>query len=229
MHCGLFGKLVAKRDFIAVNMPKELMLPWEAWMQGGLSASKNELAGAWLKSYLEAPLWRFWLGPGVCGLAVKGVFMSSMDGVGRHFPLSVFSCAAAGQAFPAPSEAEDQAWFDAAEDFLLSTIDAGDDYDAVLAGLAGLADADSVPAEAEPASIASRHRALIASAGEERDLAGAFAALDEEHRRRDRIARSYWWTIGGADHPAVAIAANGLPEPHIMSLMLTGASVPAAA
>jgi type VI secretion system protein ImpM len=144
MPCALFGKLISKRDFIAINMPRDLLLAWEAWLQASLSSSKNELKGDWLKAYLQAPLWRFWLGAEVCSVPVKGVFMSSMDGIGRHFPLTVFSFAPEGLEFEPPSDARDQSWYEAAESFLLDTIDAGDDYESVLAGFGSLAEGRTV-------------------------------------------------------------------------------------
>ncbi len=378
MACGLFGKLIAKRDFIAVNIPREVLLGWEAWMQSSIAASKHDLGQAWLKAYLEAPLWRFWLGEGICGVQVMGVFMSSMDGVGRHFPLTVFTFAGPGQGFAVPADGADPSWYEEAEDFLLSTLDAGEDYDLVLAGLAGLregpacahgtpgkpllarhgaliafgpeppceagdgADAALVPPTAEaspragtdiakthlaathlaedkpsaspealaddtagdpglrvplPDDHATQNGAADAPAGAEaehaspppaisqpseegggrpahetspvdglqQDAAGlpecaalqpasagltesldaalakadndpatrmggpsawqadfGFSELEAELQQRAARARSFWWTVGGHEHPAMAMIAEGLPDPQLMSLMLTG-------
>jgi type VI secretion system ImpM family protein len=55
MRCGLFGKLPAKRDFIAVSAPRSLLDVWEPWMQSGLSASRELLKGNWQQAYLSAP------------------------------------------------------------------------------------------------------------------------------------------------------------------------------
>lgn len=340
MPCGLFGKLAAKRDFIAVNTPRDVLLGWEAWMQSSIAASKHGLGQGWLKAYMQAPLWRFWLGQRVCGLEVMGVFMSSMDGVGRQFPLTVFTCAEPGRHFIPPSDGADQSWYEEAEDFLLATLDAGEDYDLVLARLGALRDgpqehwpaqdhdvtvrhgsmiwigpealaAVNVPgglaampdptdgpaiaassnpvsgaasAAAEPpppagepishdAAITSNEEDAVASGppapdraaheasagasapadalaasdasvilqpGEE-DAFGAataaasemgaplprhggfgFAELEAESRRSSAGSRSFWWTIGGHDHPPMTMMAEGLPDPQLMSLMLTG-------
>lgn len=226
MACGLFGKLISKRDFIAVNTPKDFLLPWEAWMQGGLSASKNTLEGAWLAAYLAGPLWRFWLGGDVVGSAVKGVFMPSMDGVGRHYPLTVFAAAEAGKAFPAPFEGADTAWYEAAEDFLLATIDHPEDYDAVLAKLAELEIGETVTAQTA-ADVLDQHGAQILAAAEDADVLASLVALDAERLRREARGRSYFWTVGGPDFRPTAITASGLPSPHIMSPMLTGVPVAA--
>ena len=161
MPCGLFGKLLAKRDFISVNMPRDVLLGFEAWMQASLASSKNELSSGWLAAYMHAPLWRFWLGEEICGTTVKGVFMSSMDGVGRQFPLTVFTFPEDGYCFDPPSDRTDQDWFDDAEAFLLSTLDCPEDYDAVLSSLAALRTGQNVHKHlAQP--VFSQHGARIA-------------------------------------------------------------------
>jgi len=321
MPCALFGKLLAKRDFIAVNMPREVLLPWERWLQSGVASAKNELQSGWLKAYLEAPLWRFWLGSDICGIPVKGVFMSSMDGVGRHFPLTVFTFADPTLHFEAPSEALDQRWYVEAEDFLLGTIDAGEDYEAVLMRLAALDESPADPvrewggtmlhgalistgcsptfragslgivaaAQSDGSSpvdigedVARSSGAAPSSAGRAGDgdpdarhpggeglddmasvptvaeLANAtgpaageplatlmaaegpvaiapmtgdgdapcfgFGAIDQRWLDDLRRKRSVWWTIGGHGMAAWAMAADGFPDPRLMSLMLTGAA-----
>lgn len=228
MPCGLFGKLAAKRDFISVNTPKEFLLLWEAWLQGGVQASKIALEGEWLPAYLHAPLWRFSLGEAICGVAVRGVFMSSMDGVGRHFPLSVFTCAPPGQRFARPGAGDDTAWFEAAEDFLLSTIDDGADYDAVLARLAALPDGEAQDLE-QSSPVATRFGAAILPGAEPLDLAACMAALDAVREREDAALRSWFWTIGGVDYPPTVATASRLPDPNIMSTLLAGAALPAPA
>ena len=52
MPCGLYGKLPVKRDFVAVNTPRDFLLLWEEWLQGGVSASKISLGHDWLRAYL---------------------------------------------------------------------------------------------------------------------------------------------------------------------------------
>ncbi len=96
MPCGLFGKLPAKRDFIALNAPSDFLAVYEKWLQGGLTASRLELGNRWQEAYLNAPIWRFWLGGAHGGQTVAGAFMPSVDGVGRYFPLTVFAAASPG-------------------------------------------------------------------------------------------------------------------------------------
>ena len=72
MRCSLYGKLPAKRDFVAVAAPRPFLNTWEPWMQGGISASRQSLGDAWQNAFLTAPIWRFWLGADLCGAPVIG-------------------------------------------------------------------------------------------------------------------------------------------------------------
>ena len=48
-----------------------------------------------------------------------GAFMSSLDGLGRYYPLTIFGYADEGAAVPPPDLEPQDAWFVAAEEFLL--------------------------------------------------------------------------------------------------------------
>ena len=123
MRCSLFGKLAAKRDFIALFAPRDFLSAWEPWMQSCVSASRDSLGDSWLQAYLTAPIWRFWLGADICGATVVGALMSSLDGMGRYYPLTVFACANTDDAVAPPDIDAHDEWFAAAENFLLSTLD----------------------------------------------------------------------------------------------------------
>src|SRR5688572_1852359 len=125
MPCGLYGKLPMKRDFIAVDAPRGFLQVWEPWLQGGIAASRIVLGTRWRDVFLRAPIWRFWLGPEICGFPVMGSLMSSVDGVGRFFPLTAIACGEAGDAFPPPTTEPQTAWFAELEEFLLSTLEDG--------------------------------------------------------------------------------------------------------
>ena len=56
MRCGLYGKLPAKRDFIAIGAPREFLRAWEPWIQGGISASRVSLGADWQTVFLTAPI-----------------------------------------------------------------------------------------------------------------------------------------------------------------------------
>ena len=86
---GFYGKIPARGDFVGVSLPARFVDPWHQWVQQMLLASRAELGDAWLPAWLEAPVWRFAFAAGVCGPdAAIGLWMPSVDRVGRHFPLA---------------------------------------------------------------------------------------------------------------------------------------------
>jgi len=96
MRCGLFGKIGAKRDFIAIATPRSFLEAWEPWVQAALSASRHQLGPGWQQAFLTAPVWRFWLGAAICGTTVAGAIMPSLDGVGRYYPLTLHAVTGEG-------------------------------------------------------------------------------------------------------------------------------------
>jgi type VI secretion system protein ImpM len=69
---------------------------------------------------------------------VIGAFMSSLDGVGRYFPLTLFFCADDGATIPPPEYDAQDVWFDTVEAFLMSTLDQGAQFETMIAQLAAL-------------------------------------------------------------------------------------------
>src|SRR5229473_1881218 len=86
---GFCGKLPARGDFVTSGLPRRFTEAWHDWLQPVLAASRRALGEDWLAAWLEAPIWRFALSPGICGPdAVLGLWMPSVDRVGRYFPLT---------------------------------------------------------------------------------------------------------------------------------------------
>jgi type VI secretion system protein ImpM len=222
MRCGLFGKLPAKRDFIALLAPREFLDAWEPWMQGGISASRDTLDGAWQKAFLTAPIWRFWLGAEICGRTVLGAFMSSLDGLGRYYPLTVFGYADQNAAIPPPDLDPQDGWFTAAEEFLLRTLEANIAFDSVTQAL----DALPVPvqefsdAPAEP--LRSLAPGTLAVAVEGRSHVDVFSELRAANHASTYAAASAWWTLGGNDFQPLALTCRGMPSPFLFATMLSG-------
>jgi type VI secretion system protein ImpM len=228
MRCSLFGKLAAKRDFIAVSAPRDFLNAWEPWMQGGVSASRQSLGQAWQGAFLAAPIWRFWLGAEICGTTVLGAFMSSLDGMGRYYPLTLFACANTGAAIPPPDiEAQDQ-WFAAAEDFLLSTLDADAAYETFTDALDRLAPPVHAAVDALPAGMSRIMDGAVAAPLGEGPLSEVFASLRTVNHASAYAAASFWWTLGGDEFAPVGFCCRRMPDPSLQAGMLTGRFPPPA-
>src|SRR5215475_13109598 len=93
---GVFGKLPARGDFVRENLPRDFADAWDAWWQRGLAETQQRPVDEWREAWLEAPVWRFVLPPGLCGAnGVLGLWMPSVDKAGRYFPLTIAATAAA--------------------------------------------------------------------------------------------------------------------------------------
>jgi type VI secretion system protein ImpM len=89
-RAGLLGKLPARGDFVRENLPRDFADAWDAWWQRGLALTQRRSQDEWRDAWLEAPVWRFVLPPGLCGArGVLGLWMPSVDKAGRYFPLTI--------------------------------------------------------------------------------------------------------------------------------------------
>jgi type VI secretion system protein ImpM len=91
---GLYGKLPSRGDFLREGLPRDFVEAWDAWWQRGLAVTQQRPSDEWRDAWLEAPVWRFVLPPGLCGAsAVLGLWMPSVDKAGRYFPLTIAATA----------------------------------------------------------------------------------------------------------------------------------------
>jgi type VI secretion system protein ImpM len=150
---GCFGKMPARGDFIRLGLPRDFIDCWDAWMALMLTASREALGENWLATWLEAPIWRFALAPGVCGAgAAIGVWMPSVDRVGRYFPLTIAAVVAGGDVAALIGEAG--AFLDAAESAGLAAVAEDSEPAALLAAItAGVAASPARDARADPACL----------------------------------------------------------------------------
>ncbi len=222
MRCSLFGKLAAKRDFIALFSPREFLNAWEPWMQSCVSASRDSLMESWQQAYLTAPIWRFWLGADICGATVVGAFMSSLDGVGRYYPLTLFAYADPGNAISPPDIDAHDAWLGAAEDLLLSTLDKDVTFEAITGALDQLAPPAQQPTGSPPPGIASLGQGAMASPPGEGSFSDVFGALRTANHSSVYAAASFWWTVGGGEYQPLALCCRRMPDPFLFTSMLTG-------
>lgn len=93
---GLFGKLPARGDFVRENLSRDFTDAWDDWWQRNLADTQRRPMEEWRASWLEAPVWRFVLPPGLCGRkGVLGLWLPSVDKAGRYSPLTIAAVAAA--------------------------------------------------------------------------------------------------------------------------------------
>jgi type VI secretion system protein ImpM len=222
MPAGLYGKLPAKRDFVAANVSRRLLEVWEPWLQASVATSRQMLGEAWRDAYNSAPIWRFWLGAGLCGEAVLGAFMASIDGVGRQFPLTVF--ATEGEEDLLPPELEpNNAWCEAAETILLDALGQDGEFEGVAAAVSSMAPPAMQPRASDAPGIIQLAEGGVVVRDFGAELAVAFRAARRFGHRQTYAAQSFWWTIGGEGFSPTALVATGLPAPMRFADMLTGA------
>lgn len=208
---GFYGKLASRGDFVSRALPQSFIGPWDSWLAAGLLASQTCLGAEWLKVYLVSPLWRFVLAPGVCGPdAATGVVMPSIDRVGRYFPLAVVALLD-HDTNPASLVGGPDAWFEQAEELLLSTLDSGATFESFNHGVDQL----GVP-PAERRAVDSRF------AGLQR------VAADEPHGRISALAEqacdgaSLWWGRGSQTISPGLLRCQGLPATGDFAQFLLG-------
>ena len=143
---GFFGKIPTRGDFVRVGLPRSFISPWDDWLQVMLAASKTALGEQWQAAWMEAPVWRLLIQPGICGPdTVLGVFMPSVDRAGRYFPLTL-ACVAPRQDGNAAAA---QDWLNTAEAAGIAALE----HDIEPDGLADLLSAATVPSGCEPAQV----------------------------------------------------------------------------
>lgn len=214
MEAGFFGKLRSHGDFVSRRLPLAMQQPFDAWLQAGIVQSRVDLGDAWLPTYLNSPLWRFVLAPGVCGpQAWAGVMMPSVDRVGRCFPLILASGMDAAPALP-DCLVRHAPWFVQLEELALTTLD--DDF--VLERFAAtLRDFNAALGDGPRPASASTGPAgecVVTALDGVAPPGLAEAGLD---------AGSAWWTDGSRQvAPCLAVCA-GLPPAPGFAAVLDGA------
>jgi type VI secretion system protein ImpM len=210
MSAGLFGKLPAKRDFVAANAPRRFLEVWEPWLQAGVATSKQVLGAKWADVYNRAPIWRFWLGMDFCGEATIGVFMPSVDGVGRAFPLALFAGEGGESLLPPELESND-AWCEAAEAVLLEALEPEATLDAIAAKAAAMPAPALQARSGEAAGFQALPDGGTVVYDMDRQFSLAFLAARRFGHRRAFASQSFWWTIGGEGFSPIALSYVGLP------------------
>lgn len=170
---GAFGKITGLGDFLRLNIPVGFVQVWDDWLQANMLAARDMLGAQWEDMYLSAPMWRFTLPAGLVGPhAVSGVWMASVDRVGRQFPLTLV----------APHSGTDmalihfanRATFEQLEEIALATLEDDASRDGLAAALdpLGIVVPDPVSPQASPYSAAVSPETCLAAATLNRQHSG---------------------------------------------------------
>ena len=179
-------------------------------MQSCMSASQHQLGPEWQSAYLTAPLWRFWLGAELSGATVLGVFMPSVDGIGRYYPLTLLAMAEATFSAPPPDLSAQDSWFSSAEDFLLSTLDRAKSFDEISAALDALPPPNMETTVNGSNEVVTLGDTVVAAITAGKSFQEALTLL-RENNHGTSAAASFWWTEGGTNFAPMALASRGLP------------------
>ena len=223
IRVGIFGKLPAYADFLSRDLPPSFLEPWDRWLHQSLAAGRNR--ANWQATYLASPIWRFQITAGVCGdSAWAGILMSSIDRVGRCYPMTV--------ALPVPplvdAAALMQSWrdgFQALESLALAALDGSIDISTFIELAGGVPARAPLPMLARP-----RARRAMPPAGPwvvdlnlppgglgsmtlgmvEMLLGGSFGSI------------SVFWHTDWAEQPSRGVLAVGLPDPEATASLFDG-------
>ncbi len=221
MPAGFFGKLPAKRDFVASGVPRGFLEAWEPWLQASLATSRQLLGEGWVAAYNRAPIWRFWLGAQFAGEAVIGVLMSSVDGVGRAFPLCIV-CGEGGGLLAPPEIEANEDWCAAAEHALLQALAPQTTFEEFAASVETLPEPVRQARVEEISGVEQVGEGAVLVRGLASETALAFRAARRFGHRSAFAGQSFWWTVGGEGFEALALSVVGLPAPTLFSGLLTG-------
>jgi type VI secretion system protein ImpM len=220
---GWYGKIPAVGDFATRRVPREFVATWDDWLQRSLASSASALGAAWLDVYLQGPILRFVLLPGICGESLwTGIVMPSVDRVGRYFPLTIV-VALEERPGTLAAAVSSHNWFAALEKIALRTLES----DALPEELdAGLVEA---PFPWSPVDVG----AAVALAGWWRtpSTAGHATDLADVNRLDDLVlagaesaftaagrGNSLWWSLG--EGRVRLRCFTGLPPPEYFSDLL---------
>jgi len=235
--CGYYGKVPARADFVGSRLRRETIERWDQWLQEALAESQRQIGSRWHDRFFMAPIWRFILPSGACGrFGLMGILMSSVDAVGRCFPL-MLGHEIDGHINPLALLAGSGRWFAAAEELALAALGDGfdlDHFNRVLPNCQALPHPNDygasalAPSECMRGEIGTWMSLPLASAR----TTMAAAALMAGSPGRAEAWPSIWWTVGaeaapGGGNPMPGLApglavSHGLVPPRGFAAFLDG-------
>lgn len=218
---GLFGKLPAHGDFIYRDLPSTFINVWDQWLQGYVGSSQEQLGEAWLEIYMTSPIWRFAFTEGVIDNNVwAGIFLPSVDRVGRYFPFSIAT------RLPAQTNATEfictrPNWYQTMEEAALRALDGQLKIDDLIEELN-----DSNPMKKETytrgARIESPSKMVVKNAGADHSASATLPFMLDACLASTIQAYSMWSTGGSAVINPCAFVSKGLPQLSGIAAMMDG-------
>jgi type VI secretion system protein ImpM len=214
---GFFGKIPARGDFVSRRLDPSFRSGIDDWLQRCTDVSRRQLGTAWLESYLNTPVWRFVLGPGLlCDSASAGVMIPSVDRVGRYFPL-ILAVQLPGCRSPATLLHAARDWFDAAEAVILTVLDDEFDFETFDTAVLHLGLPPYSRSDADRGAGALR-LGLDANG----DMTGAYGQILDQVLVGSKVGFSLWWTLGSDKVRASVLLGSGMPGPTSFAAFLDG-------
>ena len=204
---GYFGKLPQYGDFVKKRLPGDCLNRFDQWFREGIHIGRETYGDKWLDKYLQCPAWRFFVSAGVLsGPSWAGVWIPSVDRVGRYFPFLL------AQPDPVGQKSENgfqrlNAWLEELENLAFDALDEVVDLPKL-----------------ETALQTRRHSNIEVTANtnvfRERHVEFELAGADVEHAlanllmivlSQDKQRCSLWWTHGNENSKARLYFFEGWP------------------
>lgn len=224
---GFFGKLPGYGDFVERNLPRSFLDQWDPWLQRGISGSQQSLGEQWLNNYLTAPVWQFALSPGcVDSNAWLGLFLPSVDKVGRYFPLTL--AMPVNQSVNLSAAVYHNApWFEKLAAIGVACLKESPTVEAVADVLQNLEDPLLVPWRVQRPESTPLGNCVSSASGDMKPEQGDVSllqslTLSEGLLRQHYPSYSLWYTAGGEHSPNALLSAESLPNPQGFAAMLGG-------
>ena len=228
---GWYGKIPALGDFASRRLPASFVDSWDAWLQRSMLASRSFLREQWQEIYLNSPIWRFALLPGVlddkCWI---GIMMPSADRVGRYFPLSIALPLEAHPDLMSTVFAA-QNWFAAIEQIALASLSM--DFQVTeLEGHLGRNPLIQAPPKDDAGSLSARELARWWSGPGNEAIAISLPDLDSINSvlsasginmlSASGFGKSLWWSGDELSGTTQLRCFSGLPPDNYFSVLLAG-------
>ena len=215
MAFGVFGKLPQKRDFVALNIPRAVLEPFETWLQSAVAASRNELGTDWQEHYLVAPIWRFWIGADILGVGCAGSLVPSVDKRRPFLPAFDTLLCREWPRHRCPAIRSAGRWYSAIEQRLLGVLEenAEIEVDRLTEGLTPPQSTVTAPA---PRPERFKRGAIWQGHGDAPE--DMLSGLMPSDYWACLSVRSFWWTRGGSAPGQLVYARNALPDPFFYEL-----------